>query len=455
MKRFYAALFAFFLAFAWTPPASALEIIRDAETETMISELATPLFRAAGFDADAIHVYIVRDDAINAYVAEGKNIFLHTSLLLFDDDPTVLAGVVAHELGHIRGGHLVRRKESAKDLTAGAALGYVLGLATGALAGPAAGTAILGASQHVLGREMLREGRGHEDAADRAAAEFMSKAGYPPDGLIKLLSYLQSQESASPERVDPYTVSHPLSAERLAHIKDYERAKTLSPDLPRLRNAYRFVHAKLTGFLEDPEYVVARYHPDNPAGEKIDLPEKYGSAVGYFRQSRFDEAFSALASLPANVPNAAFVEELKAQFSFESGYIDDAVRLYGRASSMRPDISLLKAQYATALISAANEKNDPGLQKAVDMLIDARLKGETSRFILKELGVAYGKMENVGQANLYLAEWAIAGKDVKEADTFLKLAEKRIDPGTPADVRLRDVRYALKKLREEKKSGDE
>ena len=449
--KFLSQATAFAAAICLALPAFALEIIRDAETETAIAELAAPLFRDAGYDPDSVNVYIVRDDAINAYVAGGRNIFLNTGLLLFDDDPMTLAGVIAHELGHIRGGHLVKRQEHAKELTAGAALGYVLGLATGALAGPAAGTAVFGASQHVLGREMLREGRGHEDAADRAAADLMDGAGYPPDGMIRLLTHLRGQEVSSPERVDPYAVSHPLSGERIAHIKNYQYSGNVAANLPELRRNYRFVHAKLIGFLEDPEYVVARFHPHNFAAKKDSLPERYASAVGYFRQSRLDDAFALLDSMPDDLPNAAFIEELKAQFSFESGDIAGAVRLYEKAAEMRPKALLLQAQYATALIAASRQGDDQRLQKAINILTDVRLKGETSRFILKELGVAHGKMGDGAQANIYLAEWAIAGKDEKEAATFLKLAERDVRPGSPAAVRLADVKYALKQLKKEKK----
>jgi predicted Zn-dependent protease len=439
-------------AFLLSPASAfAMQIIRDAETESVIREVAEPLFRHAGFDREQIAVYIVQDDEINAYVSGGKNIFLNTGLLLFDEDVAVVAGVIAHELGHIRGGHLARQQEKAKDFTAGAAFGYILGLATGVVAGPAAGTAVFSASQQVLQREFLKGGRGREEEADQTATELMASAGYSSDGLLKLLGHLRTRELSSPEKIDPYAISHPLSAERIEHIRSAKaREGGKGKGTPkRTADAYRFVHAKLTGFLDDPEHVAARYRPGGISDNAGTVYGAYGSAVAYFRQSRLDESFALLDALLKEQPKNPFFLELKAQFLLESGRIAEAASYYKQAAALLPEEMLLQAQYGAALVAgAAPGTGAKQLREAARLLEDARYRGERSRFILRELGVAYGKLGDAGTSNLYLAEWAAEGKAKKDALTFLTLAKPHLKAGSPAFSKWQDVRDAVEEIKD-------
>src|SRR3546814_6021221 len=98
------------LAFANAAPAYAesISLVRDAETEQMIRDYSTPIWRAAGLVPSAVHVHLVKDPSINAFVAGGQRMFINTGLITQSDAPMELIGVIAHETGHMAGGHLAR-----------------------------------------------------------------------------------------------------------------------------------------------------------------------------------------------------------------------------------------------------------------------------------------------------------------------------------------------------------
>lgn len=426
-------------------------MIRDAETESVLERIAAPLYQAAGYDPRDIRIFIVKDDSLNAYVSGGKNIFLNTGLLLFDADFSTVAGVMAHELGHITGSHIIRRTETAGDLTAASAAGLILGLATGAAAGPAAGTAVFSATQNALQRGYLSETRRQEESADHTAVTLMRAAGYSPHGLEKLLSHFHVRELAAESAPDPYLLSHPLSSDRLDYVRSAAAQTGLSPQHEKLAEDYRFVHAKLSGFLERPEYVLERLNPDSGAEEAGTLRAAYGAAVAFYRSARTDKALLLLDGLRERRPDNPFFDELKAQFLFETGRLDEAALLYKKAMEALPENLLLQTQYAAVLVSKSAGEEDPDLRRATHLLEDARIRGEKTQYLLRMLAVAYGKAGRIGLSNLALAERAIAAKDEEEAEKFLALARVRINDNTPAYARWRDANDALQRLKKEEK----
>ena len=92
-----------------------ISFIRDAETEHIIRTWAAPVFRVAGLNPDDINVHLINDRALNAFVAVGLNMFVNTGLLLRADNPSQVIGVIAHETGHISGGHLARLPEQMQN----------------------------------------------------------------------------------------------------------------------------------------------------------------------------------------------------------------------------------------------------------------------------------------------------------------------------------------------------
>ena len=109
--------------------------IRDAEIENYLHTLAAPIYRAADIEPKNVTIVIVESNVVNAFVAEGMNEFFYTGLLQLTDDPEQLAGVIAHETGHIAGGHLIRGKEEQRNASAEAILGTILAVGAGVASG--------------------------------------------------------------------------------------------------------------------------------------------------------------------------------------------------------------------------------------------------------------------------------------------------------------------------------
>ena len=110
-------------AAALPPPAGAqgfapvVVTIRDAETETLLRTFANPLFRASGVDPASVRMILIRDDALNAFVSTGNRLFVNTGIISKADEALELIGVLAHEAGHIRGGHLARLPELMREFS--------------------------------------------------------------------------------------------------------------------------------------------------------------------------------------------------------------------------------------------------------------------------------------------------------------------------------------------------
>jgi predicted Zn-dependent protease len=271
------------LLLAATAPVSAADdrvvVIRDAEIEATIRAYATPLFQAAGLTPEDIHVALVQSDKINAYVTHGLTLVLYTGLLIRSETAGQVIGVIAHETGHIAGGHLVRLREEVDTLLlkslAVAALG--IGAAVASRQPEAAGV-IIGAGSDMLQRDLMRYSRTQESSADHAGVGFLDATGQSSRGLLRFLEIMQTQEFMLSARQDPYVLSHPLTTERINFLREHVRESPFSdvPDTPENAEAHRRMKAKLIGFLEPLASVVRQY----PASDGS-LAGRYARAIAY------------------------------------------------------------------------------------------------------------------------------------------------------------------------------
>ncbi|MEO0823276.1 MAG: M48 family metalloprotease, partial [Pseudomonadota bacterium] len=308
--------------------ASALGLVRDAEIERTLARLTNPILHAASISPATVDIYIVNDRRLNAFVAGGRNIFLNTGLLMELETPEELAGVIAHETGHIAGGHLARRQLNARAAQGPALIGTLLGIAAAAAGGGAAGAAIIAGSQSAAIRSFLRYSRAEEASADQAAIGYLERARMSPEGLLKVIGRFRGQEVLSVGSLDPYTLTHPLSTDRMQLL---ERAAAQArgrsyPEDPEREYWHARMRAKLEGFLDNPERVLDR-HADAEPTELV----LYARAVALHRLPSPREAEAAMDQLLALRPNDAFYEELKGQILFESGNAAAALPHYRRA----------------------------------------------------------------------------------------------------------------------------
>jgi predicted Zn-dependent protease len=412
--------------------------IRDAEIEHTIRLFATPVFAAADLDAEAVKIYIVNDDHLNAFVAGGQRLFLHTGLLTRVQSPNQLIGVIAHETGHIAGGHLSRTHEALRNATAQTIVALLLGVAAAAAGSPEAAVALLQGGTHVAERSFLQYSRTQESSADQAALQFLDKTGHSPKGLIEFLQIIGSQEAMLYGRSDPYTRTHPLSNERILLLQQAAAASPLrdKPDAPENSARLQRLQAKLTGYLQGVEGTLKTY-PLSDTG----VPARYARAFAYYREADIENALREIEHLLASNPSDPYFHDFKGQILFEHGRIMDAIAPAQTAVKLAPAEPLLRLGLGQVLIAT----DDPGrIKDAIVQLEEAiRLEPDYAP-AWAQLAVAYGRQNDIGMASLASAERFMLEGRKRDARGQAERALNLLPTGSPAAQRAQDIIDAAK-----------
>ena len=413
--------------------ATAAGLIRDAEIERTLKAMIAPIFQAAGYPPDGIDLYIINDRSLNAFVANGNNMFLHTGLLQTLETPEELLAVVAHETGHIAGGHQARRQINIRNARGPSLLGLLVGIAAGVAGGGEAGVAVFAGSQSVIQRTFLRYNRGEEAAADQAALDYLARARVDPIGLQKLLARFRGQEVFNLGNIDPFVLTHPLSTERMQLVERRvaEAATRQYPADPEREYWHGRMRAKLIGFLDSPERVLDRLEGEPETEEVL-----YTKAVALYRLPAMPEAVAATDRLIALRPDDPFYIELKGQILFETGQAEQAVPLYRQAVRLAPGEPLLEAGLGRALLSLNRPEADA---EALEVLQNARRRDLGDAAALRALATAYSRAGDQGMAGLATAErYALTG-NIKDAMLHARRAASALPEGSPGWLRAQDI----------------
>ncbi len=433
------------LAVAAAPPALAqqqqrLSFIRDAEIENTIRAYAAPLFTAAGLDPSAIEVHLVNDPRLNAFVANGLNMFINTGLLMRAENASQVIGVIAHETGHIQGGHLAQMRETMKD----AIIPYMIEmLATmGAMAAAGGGSRNPndwsrpspggGGGPTITERALLQYTRAMESQADQAGVTLLDRSGQSARGLMEFLDILADQELLQVGRQDPYVRSHPITRERVEFVRNWVANSKSSAAAPRPEFAerHRRMRAKLTGYIEPTRTFQIYRETDNS------LESRYARAIAHSRRPDYKQAYALMDSLIAERPQDPWFIETKAQMKLEEGKADEARELYARAVTLRPDEPLLVQELGNAELQAGDAK-----AAIVTLERATRMRGEDAG-TWRLLARAYGADDRTGLALLAQAESAALIGRRPEAFQFADRALRQLQEGTPSWLRAQDIRQA-------------
>lgn len=423
---------------SFTAPAHAqLAFIRDAEIESIIRSYASPLFEAAGLDAESVNVHIVNDKKINAFVAGGKKLFINTGLLMAAKNSNQVIGVIAHETGHIAGGHLARTHEVLRNASAATILSYVLGAAALAAGSPDAALAIIAGGGAVAQQTFLKYSRGQEQAADQSAVTTLDRTGQSARGLLEFLEVLEGQEVLVASRQDPYLRTHPLVRGRVDFVRNHVAQSPYSEVFPSAEQEARFTRmiAKLQGFLNPRE--AFRSYPE----EDKSLAARYARAIAHFRRPDLAPALEEIDALLADYPEDGYFHELKGQILFENGRVEDAVKSYGRAVEILPETPLIRVGLAQAMVELGDETS---LHESVEQLEIAVRQDAEYPLAWQLLSIAYGRTERIGMSSLASAERAILVNRYKDAIAFAKRADKLLPAGAPGQLRAQDIEFAAK-----------
>jgi predicted Zn-dependent protease len=437
LKRLTSLAVALSLAIATTAPATAQSrspgVVRDAEVEGIIRAYATPLFEAAGLNAADIRIFLINDDRLNAFVAGGMNLFLNTGLLMRAEKANQVIGVIAHETGHIAGGHLARTQEALSNASTEAIIAFVLGMAVAAAGQGEAGTAIIGGGATVAQADLLKYSRTQESAADHAGVSYLDSTGQSSRGLLEFFEILEGQELMLSGRQDPYLRTHPLSSDRIDFVRHHIEGSPFSDaaEPAGFTDGFGRMRAKLIGFLRPLNRVLQDY-PESDGS----LDGRYARSIGYYRAGQLDKALPLLDGLIAEHPEDPFFQELKGQILMENGRGREAIPYYEESVRLAPHEPLLRVGLAQVLI----DTEDPGLNR--DALINLE---EVTRIEPRNgnawrlLSIAYGRDGQIPMTALALAEAALLRGDNSEAWAQADRAMQQLPEGSPAWLRAQDI----------------
>jgi predicted Zn-dependent protease len=415
-------------------------LIRDAEIESLMRLYSRPIFHAAGLNPGSVHVYIINDPRINAFVAGGQRIFIHTGLLTQAATPNEVIGVLAHETGHVAGGHLARMQNELDRKSSLAIIGMLLGAAAvagGAATGEAevaqAGGGIMMGTQGLSQRLLLSYVRAMEASADQAAIKFLTATGQSGKGMLTLFQKLANQSLASLQDVSPYVLTHPMPLERIRNLEIEAKASKYfdTPDKPQIMLRHKLMQAKLVGFLQPAQTVFQRYPPSDTS-----LPGRYARAIAMFRSGDTRNAVPVIDSLIRDLPSDPYFYELKGQALLEGGQPAQAVAPLRQAIKMLPNSGLIRIMLAQALLGTENRAN---AQAALSELRLARKTEDDAPVLYQFMAMAYGLMGDIPRADLATAEAAYFRGDKKLAEQKAKVAMATLKRGSADWLRANDI----------------
>jgi predicted Zn-dependent protease len=444
-------MLALVLALAAVQPAAAQSILRDSETEQLFRDLSSPLAQAAGLDPRNLKVVLVNDNEINAFVAGGQIVYIHSGLLTRADNVGQLQGVIAHEIGHVAGGHVLRFDEGAKQATGITILSLLLGAAAAAAGAPDAGMGILMAGQRAAIGTFMAFTRAQESSADLAGATYLAKAGVSGKGSLDFFKKLQNQEyRLAIYAEDSYDRTHPLSQERIQALREvYEKDPAWNrPVDPALEARFQRVKAKLIGYVDSRRAPIV--YPERDQS----IPAHYARAYAYHLGAYPDKALSEADALLAANPKDPYFLELKGQILLESGRPAQAIPVLRDAVRLAPDQPMIAVSLGHALVATEKAEN---FAEAKQVLKNAVNRDNDNPFAWLQLGIVYDREGDRWRAALAMAESRNLQGEPKLALASARTAMAGIPQGTPDYLRAQDIamvsQAAIDKDKKKKKKG--
>ncbi len=428
-------------------PASAQpapNIIRDAEIEQLMREYTAPIFRAAKINAGATRIFLIGDRSYNAFVANGQKIFINVGALMDSKTPNEIIGVLAHESGHIAGGHLARqRQELARAqilMVAGMLMGVGAMVATvrsgpyGRVGSDGVGPmgALLGPAEMVR-RSLLAYQRGEEQAADRAAVNYLAATGQSGQGLLTTLERFQNDALFKTSQLDPYTLSHPLPTDRISSLQAAVKAAPnyATKDAPEMQFRHDMMRAKLFGFVAPASEVTRRY----PASDNS-LPARYARAISAYKAGKLDVALTEIDALIAAQPGNPYIQEFKGQALMESGRAAQSLPYLRRALALSHDATPIKVLLGHALIGTGSPAD---AKEATSLLMQVVQREDDYSEAWGYLAMAYERRGDTPNAQLASAQALFLKGNMVAARTQADRAQKQFAKGSPGWLKADDI----------------
>lgn len=435
MKRPTARLAALAVALlVWAQPAAAQSILRDAETEAMFHDMSADIVKAAGLNPRDVRIVLINDGSINAFVAGGQIVYIHSGLIEAASNANEVQGVIAHEVGHIADGHVLSGEAAMKPAMGMTILSMVLGLAAMAAGSGDAGAGIMAMGQQAAMGKYLSFSRTQESTADASAVRYLDTAGVSGKGMLTFFKKLANQEYRyGTANIDPFMQTHPLSGERIANLTaDIQKSKAYDarPNAA-LEERFRRVKAKLLGYVAEPSRTLAEYPETDQS-----LYAHYARAYAYHKGGYPDKADAEAAALIVAQPHDPYFQEIQGQILLEAGKPRQALGPLRAATEGSRSNPLIATTYGHALIATEDKANLP---EAIRVLRIATQRDDDNPWAWMQLGTAYEQSGDSARAALATAERAQMTGDQRTAVQSARYAMANIPANTPDWIRAQDI----------------
>lgn len=428
------------LSSAW---AQSMRLISDEETELFLADILRPIYKSANIPFNRDKVFIVQDPSLNAFVADGNNMFVHTGTLVSADNYNQVEGVLAHETGHIQGGHILRLKIKSKQMQNVSLVSLIAAGIAGAVSGRAdVGMAIALGSQTSALHHIIRYQVQEERSADEAALSILSKLKKSPEGLLEFMKKIQHQNMLSGIEESSYFRTHPITAERVAFLSDAAKKTPFVPN-DALSKRFDMIKAKLVAFLYPPE-TVRKLYPLNASSQAA----LYAHAILNLREFKINEALHDVNTLIEQNPDNPFFWELKGQIYFESGQVHNARIAYQKAYTLLPNASAFQLNLAQAMLE---DSPSPKEINTIISLLNKSLVKSKNAYAWLMLAQAYGMQDNMAYANYASAEFSLFLGEIDTAEKQVREAQKQNPPAT-LEKKLNDIDQRIKQLQKKRAS---
>ena len=429
---------------AFAEEEKGLPILRDTETEQLLRDYSRPILRAAGLERQNIQVVIINQNVFNAFVADGRRIFVNHGALLQSETPNQIIGVLAHETGHLAGGHLARMREQLAQAQTQMIIAMLLGV--GAMAAGArsnnqyggggltnAGAAAISGPQNMILRSLLSYQRQQEESADRAGVKYLTATGQSAKGMYETFKRFTNESLFAAHGADPYYQSHPMPAERVAALEEIARTSPYwdKKDDPALQLRHDMMRAKISGFLERQDTVYRRYPLSDTS-----LPARYAHAIATYLHGDLRNALSQIDVLIQTQPNNPYFHELRGQALLEGGRPAEAIVPLRKAVHLSNNAALIEMLLGQALVATDNKAYT---DEAIGILRNAVAREPEAPLGYMQLAMAFGKKGDLAEADLASAQAAFLRGDNKTARDLASRAKTRFAVGTPGWVKADDI----------------
>ncbi|WP_294080939.1 M48 family metalloprotease [Sphingomonas sp.] len=435
MKRLV-TLFALLLLIGVGSPAFAQSILRDAETEALLADMSRDIIVAANLSPANVRVVLISDPSINAFVAGGQTVYIHSGLIDAASSANEVQGVIAHEIGHITGGHVPLQDRMAKGATGITILSLLLGAAAMAAGSPDAGVGLMQLGQRAALGNFLAFSRAQESTADAAGAKYLAGAKVSGRGMLDFFKKLQQQEyrwGLKRGSDTSYVMTHPMSGERVATLSaDIQADPSWNrPNDPDLEKRFLRVQAKLRGYVADPKDTLRKY----PASD-TSVPARYARAYAYHLGGYPTEAAAEAAALVKAEPHNPYFLELEGQILLESGKPKEAIPPLREATARTNYQPLIATTFGHALLATEDRAN---LDEAEKVLRQAVVRDSENPFAWYQLGMLYERKGDTARSALATAERSSMLGDPGRALASAQVAMAGLPQGTPDWIRAQDI----------------